>query len=158
MLVLSDASLFMVLKFLQVLLWISIPALFIALLITTLVHYSRKKRQKLRGDEPASSKDLADHTLPSPVYPLPGSRHEVKKLRHELSRSNARYIAIRRDFEILTKKFQRLYTNIHKDSETTKKETMETIHMDMPQSYREEMENLKRHHENEKKELHAELN
>ena len=158
---LSDASLFMIVKFLQILLWISIPALLIATLITTLVHYSRKKRKNKEGDQlwlfNENAENDGEQVQLYPVVNIPGSKQEVKSLLYHLSRSNARYIAMRKDFETLTKKYQQLHTYVHKDFETINKETMEAGQTDLQQGWQQQVENIKYQHEIEKKELYAEL-
>ena len=52
MLLLFDASLIVFFKFLQVFLWISIPALLIGMLITTVIHYNNKRKKSKSLDEP----------------------------------------------------------------------------------------------------------
>lgn len=165
MLFLSDASLVIFLQFLQILLWIGIPALIIAMLITTVVHYRNKKRKSknekeqrliFENDGGAYSGYDDFSLLPQGVY-LPGSQHEVKGIIHHLFHSKARYMAIRKDFEILNRKYQRLHVHIHQDSETIKNKTMETIQTDMQQTLHEQIESIKQQHEIEKKELYTEL-
>ena len=165
MLLLSDASLVIFLQFLQILLWIGIPALIIAMLITTVVHYRNKKiksknekEQRLIFENDGGAYSGYDDfsLLPQGVY-LPGSQHEVKGIIHHLVHSKARYMAIRKDFEILNRKYQRLHVHVHQDSETIKNKTMETIHTDMQQTLHEQIESIKQQHEIEKKELYAEL-
>jgi len=165
MLLLSDASLVIFLQFLQILLWIGIPALIIAMLITTVVHYRNKKRKSknekeqrliFENDGGAYSGYDDFSLLPQGVY-LPGSQHEVKGIIHHLFHSKARYMAIRKDFEILSRKYQRLHVHIHQDSETINNKTMETIQTDMNQTLHEQIESIKQQHELEKKELYAEL-
>lgn len=164
MLLLSDASAVIFLKFLQILLWIGIPAFIIAMLITTLIHYKnkRKKAKKLAGQSlifgnEKSFSGYDDFSLIRPGFYLPGSQQEVKGIIHQLFHSNARYIAIRKDFEMLNEKYQRLHVNIHQHSETKNKETMETIQVDLQQTFQEQIQNIKQQHEIEKKELYAEL-
>jgi len=159
MLLLSDASLVVFLKFLEILLWIAIPALFIAMLITTVVHYSRKANKKNKGGKNQETVLIGfdDLSLVPELSAFPGNRHEMKKFMHQLSRSNARYIAIRKDFEILTKKYQKLHLNIHQDLKTIKNETMETIQTDTQQNLYEQIENIKQRHEVEKEQLSSEL-
>ncbi|HKC35020.1 MAG TPA: hypothetical protein VKB95_03125 [Chitinophagaceae bacterium] len=162
MLLLSDASLIVFLKFLQIFLWISIPALFIGMLITTVIHYNNKRRKQrfdqpfiFENDEPGSGYD--DVSLMPPNFYFPGNKQEAKKVMKYLSHSNARYIAIRKDFEILSKKYKQLQENIYQNSETKKSETMETIHTDLQQISYGQIDTIKQQHENEKKELLAEL-
>ena len=162
---LSNDSLVVGLQFLQILLWISIPALLVAMLITTMVHYSNK-RKKLKkkeeqpfifaGDESCSGYD--DITLIPAGFYSAGSKPEIKRLMQNLSHSNARYIAMRRDFEVLSKKYQKLQTNNYKISETIKNKSMETIHTTIQPVSGEQVHTMQQKYESEKKELLAELN
>ena len=162
MLLLSDASLIIFVKFLQIFLWISIPALFIGMLITTVIHYSKKRRkqkfeQSFIFENDGSRAGYDDISLlPSEVY-LPGNKYEVRGIIDRLFHSNARYLAIRKDFEILSKKYQQLQGNIYQHSEIKKIETMETIQKDLQQISYEQIDTIRQQHENEKKELLAEL-
>jgi chromosome segregation ATPase len=165
MLLLSDASLIIFLQFLRILLWISIPTFILGMLITTLIHYRSKKKKNKKDEEQrlviendgrAYSGYDDFSLLPQGVY-LPGSEHEVKGIIHHLFHSKARYMAIRKDFEILNRKYQKLHVNIHHDSETINNKTMETIQTDMQQTLHEQIESIKQQHEFEKKELYAEL-
>ena len=143
MLLLSDASLIVFLKFLQIFLWISIPAFLIGLLITTVIHYNdKRKKQKIS-------------LLPSNLYL--GDKQETKKIMNYFFQSNARYIAIQKDFKMLTEKYQQLKGNINKNSDIKNIETMETIQTDMQQLSYQQIDSICRQHEIEKKELLAEL-
>jgi chromosome segregation ATPase len=144
MLLLSDASLIVFLKFLQIFLWISIPAFLIGLLITTVIHYNdKRKKQKVS-------------LMPSDLY-LDGDRQEAKKIMNYLFHSNARYIAIQKDFKVLSEKYQQLKGNTNKNSETKNNETMETIQTDLQQVSYQQVDSIRQQHEIEKKELLAEL-
>jgi len=161
MLLLSDASLIVFLKFLQIFLWISVPAFLIGMLITTVTHY-RNKRKKQKGSElsfifenDASGTGYDDVSL-MPLN-LPGNDQEAKKIMNYLSFSNARYIAIQKDFKILTEKYQQLQEKRNKNSETKNNETMETIQTGMERSSYEQIDDLKQQYAIEKKELLAEL-
>jgi len=162
MLLLSDASLIIFAKFLQIFLWISIPVLFIGMLITTVIHYRNKKRKQkfeqpfIAENDGSCAGDDDTSLIPSGVY-LPGSKQEVRGIIDRLFHSNARYLAIRKDFEILSKKYQQLQVNIYQHSETKKNETMETIQTDLQQISYEQIDIIKQRHEHEKKELLAEL-
>ena len=164
MVLLSDASAAIFLKFLQILLWIGIPAFVIAMLVTTLIHYNNKRKKARKQEEQSmifeksnSFSGYDDFSLIPPGVYLPGSKHEVKGIIHRLFHSNARYIAIRKDFEMLNEKYKRLHVNNHQHSETINKETMETIQVDLQQTLQEQIQNIKEQHEVEKKELYAEL-
>lgn len=160
---LSDAPLIVFIKFLQIFLWISIPALLIGMLITTFIHYRNKKRKQRRveqsvifeNDESDDSEDIS--SLLSKLY-LPEERQEAKKIIKYFSHTNARYIAIRKDFKILSEKYKQLQVNGYQISETKKIETMETIQTDLHQAFFEQIETIKQQHDNEKRELLSELN
>ena len=162
-LLLSD-SLVVVTKFLQVLLWISIPALFIGMLITTVIHYSNKRKKAGKNEEPfifeddGSCSGFDDISLVPPGFYSTGSKQEIKRLLLHLSHSNARYIAVRKDFERLTEKYQQLREKNEHYSEIKKYKTMETIHTNTQQSHDEQLHNIRQLHEIEKKELLSELN
>jgi chromosome segregation ATPase len=75
-----------------------------------------------------------------------------------LSHSNARYIAMRKDFETLSEKYQKLQTNNYKNSETIKNRSMETIHTITQPLSAEQVHTMQQEYESEKKELLTELN
>jgi chromosome segregation ATPase len=143
MLLLSDASLIVFLNFLQIFLWISIPAFLIGLLITTVIHYNDKRKKQKISLLP-SNLDLGDN-------------QETKKIMNHFFHSTARYIAIQKDFRTLTEKYQQLKGDRNKNSETKNNETMETIQTDLQQLSYQQIDSLRWQHEIEKKELLAEL-
>lgn len=158
---LSDTSLAIFSKFLQVFLWISIPAIVIAMLITTFIHYTNKRKKKKQAEQPfifkedGSSAGYGDVSL----MPLSFQRNdqEAKKIMNYLSFSNARYIALQKDFKVLTEKYQLLQVNSNKISETKNNDAMETIHTGLQQMSYEQINDLRQQHAMEKKELLAEL-
>jgi len=163
MLLLLDASLFVFFNFLQVFLWISIPALLIGMSITTVMHYrdKRKKQKSLEGSLiPKNEGSSADHgdvsLIPLDVF-LQGDKQESRRIMNYLSQSNARYIAIQKDFKILTEKYQQLRKNNSQNFATKKNKTMETIHRDLQQISHEQANSIHQEYELEKKEMLAEL-
>jgi chromosome segregation ATPase len=161
MLLLSDASLIIFLKFLQIFLWISIPALLIGMLITTVAHHRNKRKKQKESKQPFISEDEVSYTGYDDVslmhLHLQGNDQETKKIMNYLSFSNARYIAIRKDFKVLTEKYQQLQGNFYQNSETKKYETMDTIQTDLQQMSYQQIDSIKQQHEIEKRELLAEL-
>src|SRR6187401_14040 len=162
MLLLLDASLFVFFNFLQVFLWISIPALLIGMLTTTVMHYrdKRKKQKSFEGSlifkGEGASTDYSDVSLiPLDLF-LHGDKQESRKIMNYLSQNNARYIAIQKDFKILTEKYQQLQKDNNQNFATKKNKTMETIHTDMQQISYEHVKS-QQEYELEKKELLAEL-
>jgi len=160
MLLLLDASLFVFFNFLQVFLWISIPALLIGMLLTTIMHYrDKRKKQKSLGEplifesEGSSAADVS--LIPLDLF-LHGDKEETRRIKNYLSHSNARYIAIQKDFKVLTEKYQQLQVKSYQNFETKKNKSMETIHTDLQQISYEQVDS-KQEYELEKKELLAEL-
>ncbi len=162
MLLLFDASLIVFFKFLQVFLWISIPALLIGMLLTTVMHYrDKRKKQKSLGEpiifesEGSSAADVS--LIPLDLF-LHGDKEETRRIKNYLSHSNARYIAIQKDFKVLTEKYQQLQVKSYQNFETKKNKSMETIHRDLQQIPYEQIVSTHQEYEIEKKELLAELN
>jgi chromosome segregation ATPase len=153
MLLLSDASLIVFLKFLQIFLWISIPAFLIGLLITTVIHYNNKRKKQKGSEHPF----IFESDISLVPFSLQGNAQETKKIMNYLSFSNARYIAIQKDFKVLTEKYQQLKGNSNKNSETKNNETMETIQTDLQQLSYQQIDSIKQQQEIEKRELLAEL-
>ena len=161
MLLLSDASLIVFLKFLQIFLWISIPAFLIGLLITTVMHYKDKRKKQKRSEHPFIFENDGTYTDYDDVSLTPltlqGSGQETKKIMNYLSFSNARYIAIQKDFKVFMEKYQQVQGNSYQNSETKKYDTMDTIQTDLQQLSYQQIESIKQQHEIEKSELLAEL-
>ena len=143
MLLLFDASLIVFFKFLQIFLWISIPALLIGMLITIVMHYNDKRKKLKSLDEPFIFESEVSGT---------------RSIMNYLSLSNARYIAIQKDFKVLSEKYQQLQVKSYQNFETKKNKTMETIHTDVQQIPYEQVHSTQQEYEFEKKELLAELN
>jgi len=161
MLLLLDASLFVFFNFLQVFLWISIPALLIGMLLTTVMHYrDKRKKQKSLGEpfifesEGSSAADVS--LIPLDLF-LHGDKEETRRIKNYLSHSNARYIAIQKDFKVLTEKYQQLQVKSYQNFEIKKNKSMETIHTDLQQIPYEQIDTTQQEYELEKKELLAEL-
>ena len=165
MLLLSDASSIVFLKFLQIFLWISIPAFLIGMLITTLTHYSNKRKKQKESKQPFIFEDDASYAGYDEVSLIPltlqANDQETKKIMNYLSFSTARYIAMQKDFKFLTEKYQQLQANksyINQNLETKNNDTMETIHTDLQQIPGQQIDLIRQQqHEIEKRELLAEL-
>jgi len=164
MLLLFDASLIVFFKFLQVFLWISIPALLIGMLITTVIHYNNKRKKPKGLDEPFIFEGEGSYAGYDDVSLMPlnlflhGDKQETRRIMNYLSHSNARYIAIQKDFKVLTEKYQQLQVKSYQNFETKKNKSMETIHTDLQQIPYEQIDPAQQKYELEKKELLAELN
>src|SRR5688572_16327113 len=125
MLLLLDASLIAFFKFLQIFLWISIPALLIGMLITTVIHYKNKRKKKnleepLFFESEGSGAGYDDVSLMPLNLFLHGNKEETRRIMNYLSHSNARYIAIQKDFKVLSEKYQQLRVNSYQNFETKK--------------------------------------
>jgi len=88
---------------------------------------------------------------------LSGDKQEARRIMNYLSHSNARYIAIQKDFKILTEKYQQLQVSNYQNFETKKYKTMETINTDLQQISYDQVDRIRQEYELEKKELLAEL-
>ena len=164
MLLLFDASLIVFFKFLQVFLWISIPALLIGMLITTVIHYNNKRKKSKSLDEPFIFEGEGSYAGYDDVSLMPlnlflhGDKQETRRIMNYLSHSNARYIAIQKDFKVLTEKYKQLQVKSYQNFEIKKNKSMETIHTDLQQIPYEQIDPAQQKYELEKKELLAELN
>ena len=160
MLLLSDA-LIVFFKFLQIFLWISIPALLIGMFITTVIHYSNKRKKQKSEEQPfifENDDSCAGYDEVSLMrLNLQGNSQETKKIMSYLSFSNARYIAIQKDFKMLKEKYQQLQGISNKYSETKNNETMETIQTGLQEISYQQIDSIRQQHEIEKRELLAEL-
>jgi chromosome segregation ATPase len=159
MLLLFDA-LIVFFKFLQIFLWISIPALLMGMLITTVIHYKNKRKKPGHLNGPFFFEKEGSYTsfnnLPLNLF-LHGDHQQTRKIMNFLSYSNARYIAIQKDFKTLTEKYQQLQVNGYQNFETKKLKTMETTHTDLQQMSYDQIDTIRQEYELEKKELLAEL-
>jgi chromosome segregation ATPase len=88
---------------------------------------------------------------------LHGDKEETRRIKNYLSHSNARYIAIQKDFKVLTEKYQQLQVKSYQNFEIKKNKSMETIHTDLQQIPYEQIDTTQQEYELEKKELLAEL-
>ena len=82
---LFNESILVFLKFLEVLLWISVPALGLGMLITTIVHYKNKRKRKQREqffllDKTKTFSGFDDFSLIPPDFYLHQDKTEVKKI------------------------------------------------------------------------------
>lgn len=161
MLLFSDASLIVFVQFLQIFFWISIPAFLIGMLITLVTHYRNKKKRQNESEQPFVFGDPGPYAGYDDASLIPlslqSNHKEAKRIMNYLSFNNARYIAIQKDFKVLTEKYQLLQKNMNKNFETKNNDTMETIHTDMQQQSHQQIDSLYQQHQLEKKELLAEL-
>jgi chromosome segregation ATPase len=130
--------------------------------ITTIIHYNNKRKKAKSLDEPFNFESEESHRGQEDVSLMPlnlflhGDKEETRKIMNYLSHSNARYIAIQKDFKVLAEKYQQLQVKNYQNLETKKNKTMETIQTDLQQISYEQVD-LKQEYELEKKELLAEL-
>lgn len=122
-------------QFLQIVLWIALPGTLIAILITTYLHYRRKKKAdalELAYPEEITAQPLLaqmtqDGTDLSPAAPLPdwlassdpGNKSLLKKYEQEIRRYKENYGLLEQDFRELEEKYEDLRTKAYS---TDKKE------------------------------------
>jgi chromosome segregation ATPase len=124
------------------------------------MHYrDKRKKQKSLGKPfifESEGSNAADVSLiPLDLF-LHGDKEETRRIKNYLSHSNARYIAIQKDFKVLTEKYQQLQVKSYQNFETKKNKSMETIHRDLQQISYGQVDSHQEY-ELEKKELLAEL-
>lgn len=121
MLTLLLVSLYEFKQFLQIVLWIAIPGTIIAILITTVLHYRRKKRLALEpepefagqvrlmlSNEIGQLPSLAKGTAEVPDWLAsgnPGNTSLLKKYESEIRRYKENYSTLEQDFRALEEKY-----------------------------------------------------
>lgn len=155
MLILSESSLFVFIKFLQILLWISLPAIIVGMLVTTIIHYNKKRRKaKKKAGGEAVDDDMTPVFFLPDVVDLPASVTSTNKLMHQISYSNAKIIALQKDLDELQERYQSLLTdNGRTSSENSKNDFMEKLQRELQQTLQEQIDSLKHQYEFEKTEL-----
>ena len=116
------------LKFLQIFLWITIPSLICAVIITTLVHYRAKRKKaspvvEIEPDILFSFNTVKDIPGIPGEYALKASIDQLKNFRKKFYFSNARYSVLKKDLERLEKKYNALL-------ETSETETSNRLPME----------------------------
>ncbi|MEI9808812.1 MAG: hypothetical protein WDO16_13635 [Bacteroidota bacterium] len=151
------------LKFIQVLSWIIIPVLLSAVLVTVIVHYRRKKKEKITGKDSEEDKfmqaspEQVGYTNGNGEYILFDHSRLIQEYKNRLSFNHARYTALQKDFAAMETKYTALACYTQNRFSTHKKRTMENVQGQTPKQVEAEVNKLAHDHDAEKKELLARL-
>lgn len=149
-------------KFLQVLGWIVLPVSVIALVITVIVHY-RKKRSGMitSADEEQkliqSSPELLGYTKGDGEYVFFDHSSLIKEYKKSLSFNLARYTALKHDFEKLQSKYSDISSYAIKKFSHNKTKNMENTYDHLPRPLQDEIASLSATYKIEKEELRSKL-
>ncbi len=97
-------------KFLQIVSWIILPVLLTAVLITVFIHYRRKKKREKEDFDPdedllLSYADNESDSNATGAYVLFDHSGLIRQYQNKLSYNQARYTALKHDFEKLERKY-----------------------------------------------------
>lgn len=144
-----------IISFIQVLCWIILPVLALAILLTVFLHY-RKKRKNEAEALPA------EELLPVPATLLQGKKaadyilfdHSglVDQYHNRLCQSQAKYTALRHDFSRLETKYTALALYASNHTYNPKEEEMENSALQLNPAIQEEIDWLIKKHKAEKQE------
>jgi len=155
---LATGSAFDFVKFIQIVCWIILPVLFLAVLLTVFLHYRKKKIEKSEAEKNDEefmhgSPELLGYTKGDGEYIFFDHSSLISEYKKRLFYNHARYTALHDDFEKLETKYAMLasYTTA---AITNKKNTnMENPHESMPQHLETEIDKMTKEYAAEKKEL-----
>jgi len=149
-------------KFLQVLGWIILPVSFIAVVITVILHY-RKKRSGIADSAEEeqkliqSSPELLGYTKGDGEYVFFDHSSLIGKYKRRLSYNHARYTALKHDFDKLQSKYSDLTSYAVIKFSHNKTRNMENTYQHMSQPLQDEIAKLSAAYKVEKEELRSKL-
>lgn len=150
-----------ILRFIQVVSWIIMPALLTAVGITLFLHY--RKRRKETNDEPdlegkllESVSGLVGYTNGNGEYIVFDNSVLIQQYKNSLSYNHARYTALQHDYVKMETKYAALALYARNLFVKPKKEIMEHSH-EMPKDMQAEINRLAKEHAAEKSELQDKL-
>jgi len=155
---LATGSAFDFVKFIQILCWIILPVLLLAVLLTVFLHYRKKKIEKAEaenGDEEFmhASPELVGYTKGDGEYVFFDHSSLISEYKKRLSYNHARYTALRHDFEKLETKYAMLASYATTMLINKKNINMENLQDSMPQNMETEINKMTEDYIAEKKEL-----
>jgi len=150
-----------ILRFIQVVSWIIMPALLAAVGLTLFLHY--RKRKKETNDEPdlegkllESVSGLVGYTNGNGEYIVFDNSVLIQQYKNTLSYNHARYTALQHDYVKMETKYAALALYARNLFVKPKKEIMEHSH-EMPKDVQVEINRLAKEHAAEKSELQDKL-
>ena len=156
---LATGSAFDFVKFIQILCWIILPVLLLAVLLTVFLHYRKKKKiEKAEAENEDeefmhASPELLGYTKGDGEYVFFDHSSLISEYKKRLSYNHARYTALHHDFEKLETKYAMLASYATTVLINKKNINMENLHDSMPQNMETEINKMTEDYVAEKKEL-----
>lgn len=155
---LATGSAFDFVKFIQILCWIILPVLLLAVLLTVFLHYRKKKLEKAEVENEDeefmhASPELLGYTKGDGEYVFFDHSSLISEYKKRLSYNHARYTALHHDFEKLETKYAMLASYATTMLINKKNSNMENFQDSMPQNMEAEISKMTEDYTAEKKEL-----
>ena len=155
---LATGSAFDFVKFIQILCWIILPGLLLAVLLTVFLHYRKKKIEKAEAENDDeefmhASPELLGYTKGDGEYVFFDHSSLISEYKKRLSYNHARYTALHHDFEKLETKYAMLASYATTMLINKKNSNMENFQDSMPQNMETEINKMTEDYTAEKKEL-----
>jgi hypothetical protein len=150
------------LKLIQILCWILLPIAAVAFLLTVYLHYRRRKK----ASQPSTtseeefikaSPELLGYTNGDGDYIFFDQSSVITEYKKKLSYHNARYTALRHDFEKLETKYAELAGYAAATFMNPKLHDMENNHPQIPKSLQAEIDDISAQYKTEKEEFLKQL-
>ena len=150
-----------ILRFIQVVSWIIMPALLAAVGLTFFLHYRKRKRKtneesQLEGKLLESVSGLVGYTNGNGEYIVFDNSVLIQQYKNTLSYNHARYTALQHDYLKMETKYAALALYARNLFVKSKKEIMEHSH-EIPKDVQAEINRLAKEHAAEKSELQDKL-
>ena len=145
-------------KLIQILCWILLPIAFMAMLLTVFLHYRRRRKAskpKTTSEEEfiKASPELLGYTNGDGDYIFFDQSSVIAEYKKKLSYNNARYTALRHDFEKLETKYAELAGYAAATFMNPKLHDMGSSHPQISKSLQAEIDDISAQHKAEKEEL-----
>ncbi len=158
---LATGSSFDFMQFLQILCWILVPALLLAVMATIFFHY--RKRQAARKEEESGealvmgSPEIVGYTKGDGEYICFDHSPLISEYKNRLTFTHARFAALRHDFEKLEIRYAALADYTAARFKAKNLPDMESLNEQLPRPIKKEVDKILAQYRSEKDELHANL-
>lgn len=159
---LATGSSFDFMQFLQILCWILIPVFILASLLTIIMHYRKKKKEKAEMEDQEekwlkATPELVGYTKGDGEFICFDHSPLIRDFKNKLTYNHARYTALRHDFDKLESRYQSLALYAIANFRNKKIPDMENNQEQMPRQMQVELDKLAAQLKAEKDELQAGL-
>jgi chromosome segregation ATPase len=147
------------LNFVQILCWIILPVLLSTLLVTSFLHYRRRKREAEKENNDGeveflqATPELVGYTNADGKFILFDHSQLIQEYKNRLSFNHARFTALKKDFGAMESRYVALARFTQTRLSTSKSRVMEHTQEKMPQPMETEINKLVKDHDAGKKEL-----